>query len=163
VITLYNFFEHQIKTLCAEINMLLPQNMTEAYSLNNACIKEYRKFLRREAVFDMNPGGELWHHWEDMLKVEQIRHVLVHSEGEIEKHRAERLADIESYCKQKKGIRLIRHRIIIDEGYVAGLITELIALFGLLEKQVSAFIRRYEDKHGHYDILLPPGASRIPL
>ncbi|EAU7239967.1 hypothetical protein EIV80_23390 [Salmonella enterica] len=163
VITLYNFFEHQIKTLCAEINMLLPQNMTESYSLSNACLKEYRKFLRREADFDMNPGGELWNRWEDMLKAEQIRHVLVHSEGEIEKHRAERLAGIESYCKQKKGIRLIRHRIIIDEGYVAEFITELIALFGLLEKQVSAFIRRYEDKHGHYDILLPPGASRIPL
>ncbi|HCW0181795.1 TPA: hypothetical protein OW286_005232 [Citrobacter freundii] len=163
VITLYNFFEHQIKTLCTEINMLLPQDMSKTYSLSNPCIKEYRKFLRREAIFDMNPGGELWKGWEDMLKVEQIRHVLVHSEGEIDNHKAERLADIENYCKQKKDIRLIRHRIIIDEGYVAGLISELIALFGLLEKQVSEFIRRYESKHGHYDILLPPGASRIPL
>lgn len=63
----------------------------------------------------------------------------------------------------KKVIRLIRHRIIIDEGYVAGLITELIALFELLEKQVSAFIQRYENEHVHYDILLPPGASGIPL
>lgn len=65
--------------------------------------------------------------------------------------------------KQKKGIRLIRHRIIIDEGYVAGLIAELISLFELLQKQVSAFIRRYENVHGNYDILLPSGASRIPL
>lgn len=163
VITLYNFFEHQIKTLCSEINKLLPHDMSEAYSLSNVCIKEYRKFLRREAGFDMSQGDLLWKRWEDMLKVEQIRHVLVHSEGEIEKHRAERLADIENYCKQKKEIRLIRHRIIIDEGYVAGLIAELISLFELLQKQVSAFIRRYENVHGHYDILLPPGASRIPL
>ncbi|EHL5742031.1 hypothetical protein KEB67_004301 [Escherichia coli] len=163
VITLYNFFEHQIKTLCAEINMLLPKNMSESYSLSNACIKEYRKFLRREAIFDMNPGGELWKRWEDMLKVEQIRHVLVHSEGEIEKHRAERLADIESYCKQKKGIRLIRHRIIIDEGYVAGLITELISLLELLDRQVKVFIRRYESEHGSYEVPLPQGASRTPL
>ncbi|EBV4908659.1 TPA: hypothetical protein ACWP54_004171 [Escherichia coli] len=163
VITLYNFFEHQIKTLCTETNMLLPQDMSEAYSFSKACIKDYRKFLRREAIFDMNPGGELWKRWEDMLKVEQIRHVLVHSEGEIEKHRAERLADIENYCKQKKGIRLIRHRIIIDEGYVAGLITELISLFDLLDRQVNVFIRRYESEHGHYEVPLPQGASRTPL
>ncbi|WP_441006497.1 hypothetical protein [Escherichia coli] len=126
-------------------------------------ILHYRKFLRREAGFDINQGNNLWKRWEDMLKVEQIRHVLVHSEGEIEKHRAERLADIESYCKQKKGIRLIRHRIIIDEGYVAGLITELISLFELLDRQVKVFIRRYESEHGSYEVPLPQGASRIPL
>lgn len=40
-------------------------------------------FLRREAGFDMNQESTLWKLWEDMLKVEQIRHVLVHSEGEI--------------------------------------------------------------------------------
>ncbi|BDS28195.1 hypothetical protein KAM576c_48140 (plasmid) [Enterobacter asburiae] len=99
-----------------------------------------------------------------MLKVEQIRHVLVHSEGEIEKHRVERLADdIENYCKQKNGIRLIRHRIIIDEGYVAGLIAEFISLFDLLGRQVNAFIRRYESEHGSYEVPLPLGASRTPL
>ncbi|EAM2494878.1 hypothetical protein IBN27_004190 [Salmonella enterica] len=163
VITLYNFFEHQIKTLCSEINKLLPHDRSEAYSLSNVCIKEYRKFLRREAGFDMNQGDLLWKRWEDMLKVEQIRHVLVHSEGEIEKNRAERLADIENYCKLKKGIRLIRHRIIIDEGYVAGLIAEIISLFDLLDRQVNAFIRRYESEHGRYDVPLPLGASRTPL
>lgn len=163
VITLYNFFEHQIKTLCAEINMLLPQDMSAKYKFNDVSIKRFRQFLRREACFDINQGGVLWKQWEDMLKVEQIRHVLVHSEGEIEKHRAERLADIESYCKQRKGIRLIRHRIIIDDGYVEGLIAELISLFDLLNKQVNAFIHRYESEHGHYDVLLPWGASRTPL
>ncbi|UJD97017.1 hypothetical protein FS593_22165 (plasmid) [Lelliottia amnigena] len=163
VITLYNFFEHQINTLCNEINMLLPQNMSEKYSLSNACIKNYRKFLRREAIFVLNPDGELWKCWEDMLKVEQIRHVLVHSEGEIDKHKAERIADIKNYCKKKKGIRLVRHRIIIDGGYVAVLITELIVLFELLQKQVTAFIRRYENEHARYEVSLPPGASRISL
>lgn len=163
VITLYNFFEHQIKTLCAEINMLLPKDMSEAYSFSKPCNKNYRKFLRREAFFDINQGGELWKLWEDMLKVEQIRHVLVHPEGEIEKHRAERLADIENYCKRKKGIRLIRHRIVIDEGYVAAFIAELISLFSLLGKQVSVFIRLYEKEHGHYEVPLPLGASRTPL
>ncbi|HIH9253591.1 TPA: hypothetical protein ACYU26_004916 [Enterobacter ludwigii] len=162
VITLYNFFEHQVKTLCTEINKLLPQDMSDKY-LKEACIKRYRKFLSREACFDINQGDLLWERWEDMLKVEQIRHVLVHSEGEIEKHRAERLADIENYCKLKKGIRLIRHRIIIDEGYVAELIAELISLFDLLDRQVNAFIRRYESEHGSYEVLLPLGASRTPL
>lgn len=47
-------------------------------------------------------GGLIWTLWEDMLKVEQIRHVLVHSEGEIEENRVDRHADIESYCKRKK-------------------------------------------------------------
>lgn len=112
VITLYNFFEHQIKTLCTEINKLLPQDMSEAYSFSKACVKDYRKFLRREAIFDMHPGGELWKSWEDMLKVEQIRHVLVHSEGEIEKHRADRLAHIKSYCNRKEKISLNRHKIL---------------------------------------------------
>ncbi|HDV1794073.1 TPA: hypothetical protein RHW73_000378 [Escherichia coli] len=163
VITIYNFFEHQIKTLCTEINMLLPQDMSAKYKFNDVSIKKYRQFLRREACFDMNQGTLLWKRWEDMLKVEQIRHVLVHSEGEIEKHRAERLADIENYCKQKKGIRLIRHRIIIDGGYVAGLIAELISLFDLLNRQVNAFIRRYESEHGRYEVQLLMGASRTPL
>ncbi|HGG8828599.1 TPA: hypothetical protein ACJJ1H_004624 [Enterobacter kobei] len=163
VITLYNFFEHQVKTLCAEINKLLPQDMSDKY-LKEVCIKRYRQFLRREASFDINQGNLLWKRWEDMLKVEQIRHVLVHSEGEIEKHRVERLADdIENYCKQKNGIRLIRHRIIIDEGYVAGLIAEFISLFDLLDRQVNAFIRRYESEHGSYEVPLPLGASRTPL
>lgn len=162
VITLYNFFEHQIKTLCAEINKLLPQDMSDKY-LKDVCIKRYRQFLRREASFDINQGNLLWKRWEDMLKVEQIRHVLVHSEGEIEKHRAERLADIENYCNNNKGIRLIRHRIIIDEGYVAGLVAELISLFDLLDRQVNAFIRRYESEHGSYYVPLPLGASRTPL
>lgn len=162
VITLYNIFEHQIKTLCTEINKLLPQDMSDKY-LKEVCIKRYRKFLRREACFDINQGNLLWKRWEDMLKVEQIRHVLVHSEGEIEKHRAERLADIENYCNNNKGIRLIRHRIIIDEGYVAGLVAELISLFDLLDRQVNAFIRRYESEHGSYYVPLPLGASRTPL
>ncbi|MHA6636748.1 hypothetical protein ACX3OY_23525 [Citrobacter farmeri] len=163
VITLYNFFENQIKTLCIEINKLLPKDMSDAYSFKEICIKRYRKFLRREADFDINQGNKLWELWEDMLKVEQIRHVLVHSEGEIEKHRAVRLAGIENYCEQKKGIRLIRHHIIIDEGYVAGLITELISLFKILDEQVKAFIRRYESEHGKFEVPLPPGASRTPL
>ena len=164
VITLYNFFEHQVKTLCTEINKLLPENMSVKYKFkDDICIKKYRRFLRGEVRFDIKQGGELWNLWENMLKVEQIRHVLVHSEGEIDKHRAERLADIESYCKLKKGIRLIRHRIIIDEGYVAELIAELISLFDLLSRQVSAFIRRYESDHGRYDVPLPLGASRTPL
>lgn len=111
----------------------------------------------------MNQGDLLWKRWEDMLKVEQIRHVLVHSEGEIEKNWSERLADIENYCKLKKGIRLIQHRIIIDEGYVAGLIAEIISLFDQLDRQVNAFIRRYESEHGRYDVPLPRGASRTPL
>ena len=163
VITLYNFFEHQVKTLCAEINKLLPQDMSEQY-LKDVCIKRYRKFLRREASFDINQGNLLWELWEDMLKVEQIRHVLVHSEGEIESQRLERVADdIENYCKQKNGIRLIRHRIIIDEGYVSGLIAEFISLFDLLDRQVNAFIRRYESEHGRYEVPLPLGASRTPL
>lgn len=76
VITLYNFFEHQIKTLCGALNRLLPNDMSDKYKLNNACIKRYRKFLRCEAGFDINLEGGLWRQWEDMLKVEQIRHVL---------------------------------------------------------------------------------------
>ncbi|EFB3463861.1 hypothetical protein AB9E44_21560 [Escherichia coli] len=163
VITLYDFFERQIKTLCTEINKLLPKDVSEEYSFSKACIKNYRKFLRREAGFDINQGNNLWKRWEDMLKVEQIRHVLVHSEGEIENHRAERLADIKSYCNRKENIRLNKHKIIIDEGYVAGLITELISLFELLGKQVNLFIRRYESEHGSYEVPLPQGASRTPL
>lgn len=101
VIALYNFFEHQIKTLCIEVNRLLPADMSAKY-FRDVCIKRYRKFLRREAGFDIKPGDILWEVWEDMLKVEQIRHVLVHSEGEIEENRVDRHADIESYCKRKK-------------------------------------------------------------
>lgn len=101
VIALYNFFEHQIKTLCIEVNRLLPSDMSSKY-FHNVCIKSYRKFLRCEAGFDIKPGDLLWTLWEEMLKVEQIRHVLVHSEGEIEENRVERHADIKSYCKRKK-------------------------------------------------------------
>lgn len=162
VIALYNFFEHQIKTMCEEINKLLPHNMSKDY-LSDVCIKRYRRFLRREAGFNINPGEVLWGLWEDLLKVEQIRHVLVHSEGEIEKHRAERHADIEIYCKRKKNIRLNRQRIIIDDNFVAMLITDLISLFKLLDTQVHDFIRRYENEHGTFEIPLPAGASRTPL
>lgn len=162
VITLYNFFEHQIKTLCEETNKLLPKDMTES-CLKEVCIKRYRKFLRRFAGFDINQGSALWELWEDMLKVEQIRHVLVHSEGEIEKHRTDRLSHIDGYSKIKKNIRLNRNRIIIDDGFVATLIDDLITLFGLLDGQVFAFIRRYENAHGRYEVPLPPGASRIPF
>lgn len=105
VIALYNFFEHQIKTLCIEVNRLLPADMSSKY-FRSVCIRSYRKFLRHEAGFGINPGGSLWKLWEEMLKVEQIRHVLVHSEGEIEKDRVERHADIESYCKCRSDIRL---------------------------------------------------------
>lgn len=126
-------------------------------------LRLHHLFLRREACFDMNQESTLWKLWEDMLKVEQIRHVLVHSEGEIEKHRAERLADIKSYCNRKENIRLNKHKIIIDEGYVAGLITELISLFELQDRQVNLFIRRYESEHGSYEVPLPQGASRTPL
>ncbi|QBX79983.1 hypothetical protein [Citrobacter tructae] len=163
IITLYNFFEHQIKTLCVETNRLLPQDLSGKYKFRNVSIKNFRQFLKKEASFKFEPGKVLWELWEDMLKVEQIRHVLVHSEGEIEKQRMKWLADIENYCKQKKSIRLIRHRIIIDEGYVASLITDLIRLFDLLYSDVIAFIRRYENVHGSYDVPLPPGASKIPL
>lgn len=162
VIALYNFFEHQIKTMCEEINKLLPQDKSDKY-FKKICIKRYRKFLRCEAGFDMNQESTLWKLWEDMLKVEQIRHVLVHSEGEIEKHRAERLADMKSYCNRKENIRLNKHKIIIDEGYVAGLITELISLFELLDRQVNLFIRRYESEHGSYEVPLPLGVSLTPL
>ncbi|QMD64603.1 hypothetical protein [Citrobacter sp. RHB35-C17] len=163
VITLYNFFENQIKTLCTKVNKLLPQDMSEKYKFKDVCIKHFRKFLRHEAGFDINQGDVLWKLWEDMLKVEQIRHVLVHSEGEIDQHRVERLADIESYCKRIKTIRLNQHKIIIDEGYVAGLIADLISLFNQLNRQVNVFIRRYESEHGRFEVPLPPGASRTPL
>lgn len=162
VIALYNFFEHQVKTMCTEINKLLPLDVSDKY-LKEISIKRYRQFLRREAGFNLNQGSTLWELWEDMLKVEQIRHVLVHSEGEIENHRADRLAHIDGYCKIKKNIRLIRNRIIIDDGFVAALITDLITLFEQLDRQVSAFIRRYEIAHGSYEVPLPPGASRTPL
>ncbi|WP_370425505.1 hypothetical protein AB9Q52_000780 (plasmid) [Pantoea vagans] len=162
VIALYNFFEHQIKTLCIEVNRLLPADKSAMY-FRDACIKSYRRFLRREAGFDMKPGDILWEVWEDMLKVEQIRHVLVHSEGEIEENRVDRHADIESYCKRKKSIRLYRYRILIDNVHVATLISDLITLFEKLAKHVQAFIRRYENEHGRYDIALPTGASKIPL
>jgi hypothetical protein len=162
VIALYNFFEHQIKTLCIEVNRLLPADMSAKY-FRDVCIKSYRRFLRREAGFDMKPGDILWEVWEDMLKVEQIRHVLVHSEGEIEENRVDRHADIESYCTRKKCIRLHRYRILIDNGFVATLISDLITLFEKLDNHVHAFIRRYENEHGRYDIALPPGASKIPL
>lgn len=161
VIALYNFFEHQIKTLCIEVNRLLPADMSAKY-FRGVCIRSYRKFLRHEAGFDIHPGGPLWKLWEEMLKVEQIRHVLVHSEGEIEKDRVERHADIESYCKHRSNIRLYRHRIIIDRGYVSTLISDLIILFEKLDNHVCAFIRRYENEHGRYDIALPPGASKTP-
>ena len=163
VIILYNFSEHQIKTLCTEINKLLPKDMSDEYSFKEISIKNHRKFLRREAGCYINQGNILWRLWEDMLKVEQIRHVLVHSEGKIEKHRGERLADIESYCKRKKNIRLLQHCIIIDDGYVEGLVADLISLFEQLKNQVILFIRRYENEHGMYDIPLPPGASRTQL
>lgn len=162
VIALYNFFEHQIKTLCIEVNRLLPSDVSSKY-FRNVCIRSYRKFLRCEAGFDLNPGDLLWKLWEEMLKVEQIRHVLVHSEGEIEKHRVERQADIESYCKRRSNIKLHQHRILIDKGYVATLISDLINLFEKLDNHVHAFIRRYENEHGRYEVLLPPGASRTPL
>lgn len=162
VIALYNFFEHQIKTLCIEVNQLLPADMGTQY-FSDVCIKSYRRFLRREAGFDIKPGDTLWELWEDMLKVEQIRHVLVHSEGEIEKNRVDRHADIESYCKRKKNIRLYRYRILIDNGFVATLISDLITLFEKLDNHVHAFIRRYEIEHGRYEVPLPPGASRTPL
>ena len=163
VITLYNFVEHQIKTLCTEVNKLLPQDMSDKY-LRYVCIKRYRQFLMRETGFDINKGSLLWKHWEDMLKVEQIRHVLVHSEGEIETDRVKRQKDIENYCKYQKNIRLNRgNRIIIDDGFVAELITDLISFFELLGKQVHDFIRRYENEHGSFEVLLPVGASRTPL
>lgn len=162
VIALYNFFEHQIKTLCVEVNKLLPSDMSSKY-FRSVCIRSYRKFLRHEAGFDINPGSLLWSLWDEMLKVEQIRHVLVHSEGEIEKHRVERHDDIENYCKRRSKIRLHRHRIIIEEGYVSTLIFDLITLFEKLNNDVHAFIRRYENEHGRYEVPLPAGASRTPL
>lgn len=161
VIALYNFFEHQIKTLCIEVNKLLPTDMSDKY-FRGVCIRSYRKFLRCEAGFDLNPGCLLWELWKDMLKVEQIRHVLVHSEGEIEEHRVQRHADIKSYCKSKKNIRLHRHRILIDNGFVATLITDFITLFDKLDHHVHAFIKRYENEHGRYDVPLPPGAAKTP-
>lgn len=162
LITLYNFFEHQMKTLCDDINKLLPVNKSEEY-LKSVDIKEYRKFLTREGKFDINQGGKLWNLWEDILTVQQIRHALVHSEGEIEKKRAKWQPDIESYCKRKKIIRLNSNRIIIDQGYVGDLITNLIEFFGLLDFQVSTFIRRYQEENGTFEAELPPGASRTPL
>ncbi|EOV9595165.1 hypothetical protein ACN5PR_000569 [Cronobacter dublinensis] len=162
VIALYNFFEHQIKTLCIELNKLLPEDMSDKY-FRGVCIRSYRKFLRQEAGFDINRGCLLWKLWEDMLKVEQIRHVLVHSEGEIEKHRVDRHADIEGYCKRRKNIKLYRHKILIDNGFVATLISDLITIFEKLDKDVHAFIKRYENEHGRYDALTPPRASGTPL
>lgn len=46
---------------------------------------------------------------------------------------------------------------------MAGLITELISLFELLERQVNVFIRRYESEHDSYEVPLPLGASHTPL
>lgn len=162
VIALYNFFEHQIKTLCIEVNKLLPADMSDKY-FRDVSIKNYRKFLRCEAGFDISPGGLIWKLWENMLKVEQIRHVLVHSEGEIEEHRVDRHADIMSYCKHRKSIRINRHKILIDNGFVATLISDLITLFKELDNHVQEFIKRYENEHGRYEVLLPSGASRTPL
>lgn len=162
VITLYNFFEHQLKTLCSDINKLIPVDMYDKY-LKDEDIKKFRKFLTREGKFDINQCGKLWNLWEDMLKVQQIRHALVHSEGEIEKKRAKWQPDIESYCERKKIIRINRNRIIIDEGYVGDLVTNLIEFFGLLDFQVGAFIRRYQEENGTFEAELPPGASRTPL
>jgi len=107
-------------------------------------------------------GGLIWTLWEDMLKVEQIRHVLVHSEGEIEENRVDRHADIESYCKRKK-IRLNRYRILIDNGFVAMLISDLITLFEKLDHNVHTFIRQYENEHARYDDSLPVGAAKQSL
>ncbi|GJH75909.1 hypothetical protein ECZC06_55030 [Escherichia coli] len=40
---------------------------------------------------------------------------------------------------------------------MAGLITELISLFELQDRQVNLFIRRYESEHGSYEVPLPQG------
>lgn len=149
VIALYNFTEHQIKTLCEAINKLLPPGMSRKY-FRDVSIKNYRKFLRSEAGFSINQGQKLWGLWEELLKVEQIRHLLVHSEGEIEEHRVGLKLDLENYCKQKKGIRVYGNSIIIDKGFIKSLIADLISLFELLDRQVHAFIKRYENVHGRY-------------
>ena len=58
VIALYNFFEHQMKTLCIEVNKLLPADVSDRY-FRDVSIKNYRKFLRREAGFDIIRGVNL--------------------------------------------------------------------------------------------------------
>lgn len=48
---------------------------------------------------------------------------------------------------------------MIDDSFVAALITDLITLFEQLDRQVSAFIRRYEIEYGQYEVPFPPGVS----
>lgn len=162
MITLFNFYEHQIETLCHEVNKLLPKDMTDEY-FKGTCLKSFRIFLHREAGFNISQGEGLWGAWEDMLKVEQIRHVLVHSEGEVDNDKSKPLADIRNYCNRRKHIRLFGHKIIIGDGFVAALIKELIRIFELLAEQSANFVRRYINEHGSYDFPLPPRASRTPL
>ncbi|EPF3218086.1 hypothetical protein [Enterobacter hormaechei] len=158
IITLYNFFEHQIKTLCLEVEKLIFQDCSSYF--NKDCLKDYRRFLKKEANFDFKMINTLW---DDMISIKLVRNTLVHSEGEIKNEKSNNLKTIKHYCKKKDNIRLISNRIIIDKVFVHNLLNEMLKLFDLLEKEVMAFIRRYEDKHGRFEVTLPDGASKTPF
>jgi hypothetical protein len=160
LIALYNFSECQIETLCREVNKLQLQNIIDDKWPGSDVLKSFRKLLTHHIGFDF---GRLDKNWQYLQVVKLIRNVLSHSEGEIDKRKTKISKKINDFCKKNKNIRIFNNNLIIEQGFIRELVTELIALFSALDHEIKAYIRRYEAENGCFDVPLPSGASRTPL
>lgn len=160
LIALYNFFECQVETLCREVNKLQPKNNIDDKWPGRDVLNSFRKSLTNSAGFNFDKIDK---NWQFLQVIKLLRNMLSHSEGEIDKRKTKISLKINEFCKKNKEIRIYRGHIIIERNFIRELIAVLISLFSALNKEVVAYIHRYEAENGRFELDLPLGASRTPL
>ncbi|GAB2933390.1 hypothetical protein [Hafnia psychrotolerans] len=160
LIALYNFYECQVETLCREVNKLQPKNDIDDKWPERDVLNSFRKLLTHTAGFNFDKIDK---NWQYLQIIKLIRNTLSHSEGEIDKRKTKISIKINGFCNKNEEIRISNGNIIIERGFIRELIAVLISLFCALNKEVIAYIHRYEEENGRFELILPSGASRTLL
>lgn len=160
LIALYNFFECQVETLCHEVNKLQPKSNIDDKWPGRDVLNSFRKLLTHAAGFNFD---KMDRNWQYLQIIKLLRNTLSHSEGEIDKRKPKISLKINEFSKKNEEIRIYNGHIIIEENFIRELIAILISFFSALDKEVVAYIHRYEAENGRFELELPVGASMTPL
>ncbi|OCH01406.1 hypothetical protein A6D98_02995 [Aliivibrio fischeri] len=111
IIAVYAVLEYQMQQICKSYERELDTQVRIQDLNSNGILDQCKKYLQKVVSIDFPDKGEFW---KEVMKVQQIRNVLVHADGYVKDGNKELL----SYIKQSNYLGLdLSGKVIIKSGY----------------------------------------------
>ncbi|HDY85312.1 MAG TPA: hypothetical protein ENI26_07970 [Methylophaga aminisulfidivorans] len=133
LISLYNFLEHQMNTLCEKLAVSIDSKI-ELRDLNGKGVERAKLYLTKMVGIDFNKVEMEWSHIQDINKV---RNCIVHNGGKIPSNTSDKLHGvIRKYPKLKKAEA---GYLSVESDLIDDFIATLLVFFDGLEKEVDRY------------------------